>query len=63
VVRNSNSEENITLRSPDGNANDVALRSWMREGDDRYEAATYKAFIEARKILKAGGRITYYGNW
>lgn len=35
VVRNSNSEENITLRSPDGNANDVALRSWMREGKAR----------------------------
>lgn len=31
--------------------------------DDYYQAATYKAFTEARKILKAGGRITYYGNW
>lgn len=33
------------------------------EDDDHYEAATYKAFTEARKILKAGGRITYHGNW
>ena len=37
--------------------------SSIYEDDDRYEAATYKAFTEARKILKAGGRITYYGNW
>ena len=33
------------------------------EDDDYNEATTYKAFTEARKILKAGGRITYYGNW
>lgn len=33
------------------------------EDDDHYEATTRKAFTEARKILKAGGRITYYGNW
>ena len=31
--------------------------------DNHYQSATYKAFTEARKILKAGGRITYYGNW
>lgn len=28
-----------------------------------YSTETHKAFTEARKILKAGGRITYYGNW
>lgn len=33
------------------------------EDDDHYETTTYKAFTEARKILKAGGRITYHGNW
>lgn len=33
------------------------------EDDEHYEATTRKAFTEARKILKAGGRITYHGNW
>lgn len=37
--------------------------SYIYEDDDHYEAATRKAFTEARKILKAGGRITYHGNW
>lgn len=31
--------------------------------DDYYQSSTYKAFTKARKILKAGGRITYYGHW
>ena len=31
--------------------------------NDYYEAATRIAFTEARKILIAGGRITYHGNW
>ncbi|WP_417069762.1 M28 family peptidase [Niveibacterium terrae] len=35
VVRNSNSQENITIRSADGNAGDVALRSWLREDKAR----------------------------
>jgi len=31
VVRNSNSQENISIRSANGNTADIALRSWMRE--------------------------------